>query len=357
MTYQSQASNRNYNKNVFNNKILGPDDFIGKFYQKFREELTSILIKIFQKISEEEKSPKSLARQQSSRLLNPEMPHTKKEIAGHFLIAAAAAKPLHLCLMLCDPTEGSPPGSPIPGILQARTLEWDAISFSSAWKWKAKVKSLSFVRLFRTPWTSAYQAPPSMGFSRQEYWSGVPCLLWFPYWHWGKNPQKILKNRIWKHIKRIIDHDQLGFIPGRQWLCNMHRSNNAIYHINKLKDKNHICAGKVFYKLQHPPLTNTLQKVGREETYHYIPLYNKIHDKPRQNIILSAGILKIFPLISGTRQWWSHLQLRGLTSRKVRGAQRAEGNKLQMADIFPPSLGKIKRGFNFVLLTPGSAWT
>ena len=70
--------------------------------------------------------------------------------------------------------DGSPPGSPIPGILQTRTLEWVAISFSNAWKWKVKVKSLSRVRLLVTPWTAAYQAPPSMRFSRQEYWSGVP---------------------------------------------------------------------------------------------------------------------------------------------------------------------------------------
>ena len=85
-----------------------------------------------------------------------------------------AAKSLQLCLTLYDPIEGSPPGSPVPGILQARTLEWDAISFSNAWKWKVKVKSLSRVRLFTTPWIAGYQAPPSMGFSRQEYWSGVP---------------------------------------------------------------------------------------------------------------------------------------------------------------------------------------
>ena len=85
-----------------------------------------------------------------------------------------AAKSLQLCPTLCDPTDGSPPGSPVPGILQARTLEWVAISFSNAWKWKVKVKSLSHVRLLATPWTAAYQAPPSMGFSRQEYWSGVP---------------------------------------------------------------------------------------------------------------------------------------------------------------------------------------
>ena len=88
--------------------------------------------------------------------------------------AAAAAKSLQSCLTLCNPIDGSPPGSPIPGILQARTLEWVATSFSNAWKWKVKVKLLSHVRLPGTPWTAAYQAPPPMGFSRQEYWSGVP---------------------------------------------------------------------------------------------------------------------------------------------------------------------------------------
>ena len=81
---------------------------------------------------------------------------------------------LQSCPTLCDPTDGSPPASPVPGILQARTLEWVAISFSNAWKWKVKVKSLSRVRLFTTPWTAAYQASLPMGFSRQEYWSGVP---------------------------------------------------------------------------------------------------------------------------------------------------------------------------------------
>ena len=88
--------------------------------------------------------------------------------------AAAAAKSLQSCLTLCDPIDGSPPGSPVPGILQARTLEWVAISVSNAWKWKVKVKSLSRVWLLATPWTAAHRAPPSMGFSRQEYWSGVP---------------------------------------------------------------------------------------------------------------------------------------------------------------------------------------
>ena len=90
------------------------------------------------------------------------------------IYALAAAESLQSCLTLCDPIDGSPPGSPVPGILQARTLEWVAISFSNAWKWKVKAKSLSHVRLLATPWTMAHQAPLSMGFSRQECWSGVP---------------------------------------------------------------------------------------------------------------------------------------------------------------------------------------
>ena len=88
--------------------------------------------------------------------------------------AAAAAKSLQSCPTLCDPVDGSPPGSPVPGILQARTLEWGAISSSNAWKGKVKVNFLSRVRLLVTPWTAAHQAPPSMGFSRQEYRSGMP---------------------------------------------------------------------------------------------------------------------------------------------------------------------------------------
>ena len=95
-------------------------------------------------------------------------------------VAAATAKSLQSCPTLCDPIDSSPLGSPVPGILQARTLEWVAISFSNAWKWKVKVKSLSHVQLLATPWNAAYQAPLSMGFSRQEYWSGLPLpsLQW-----------------------------------------------------------------------------------------------------------------------------------------------------------------------------------
>ena len=108
------------------------------------------------------------------------------------LAAAAAAKSLQLYLTLCDPIDGSPPGSPVPGILQARTLKWGAISFSNAWKWKVKVKSLSRVWLVATPWTAAHQAPPSMGFSRQEYWSGVP----------SPSPQKTWP--LWKYFLVVL---------------------------------------------------------------------------------------------------------------------------------------------------------
>ena len=92
---------------------------------------------------------------------------SEKEPNRTFAAAAAPAKSLQSCPTLCDPVDGSPPGSPVPGILQARTLEWVAISFSNAWKWKVKVKSLSCVWLLVTPWTAVYLAPPSMGFSRQ----------------------------------------------------------------------------------------------------------------------------------------------------------------------------------------------
>ena len=113
-------------------------------------------------------------RQPSHSKLKP------KHIIEYFLSSkfcfwnSVATKSLQSCPTLCDYIDSSPPGSSVPGILQARTLEWVAISLSSAWKWKVKVKSLSCVRLLVTPWTAAYQAPLSMGFSRQEYWSGVP---------------------------------------------------------------------------------------------------------------------------------------------------------------------------------------
>ena len=97
-----------------------------------------------------------------------------RELRSHIPCLTAAAKSLQSCPTLCDPIDSSPLGSFVPRILQARTLEWVAISFSNAWKWKVKMKSFSRPRLLATPRTAAYQAPSSMGFSRQEYWSVVP---------------------------------------------------------------------------------------------------------------------------------------------------------------------------------------
>ena len=123
--------------------------------------------------------------------------------------AAAAAKSLQSCPTLCDPIDGSPPGSPVPGILQARTLEWVAISFSNVWKWKVKVKLLSRVRLLATPWTAAHQAPPSMESSRQEYWSGLqlPSLKesWVPknWCFWTVVLEKTLKSPLDSKIQLV----------------------------------------------------------------------------------------------------------------------------------------------------------
>ena len=116
--------------------------------------------------------------------------------------AGAAAASLQSCPTLCDPINGSPPGSSVPGILQARTLEWVAISFFKAWKWKVKGKSLSRVQLLATPCTAAYQALPSMGFSMREYWSGVPLSSRFNPWvrkiswrkTWQPTPVSCLEN-------------------------------------------------------------------------------------------------------------------------------------------------------------------
>ena len=94
--------------------------------------------------------------------------------------AAAVAKSLQSCPTLCDPIDGSLPSSAVPGILQARTLEWVAVSFSNAWKWKVKVKSLSRVWPSATPWTAAFQAPPSMGFFQASVlaWGAIAFSYW-----------------------------------------------------------------------------------------------------------------------------------------------------------------------------------
>ena len=125
------------------------------------------------------------------------------------LILAATAKSIQSCLTLCNPTDGHPPGSPIPGIFQARTLEWVAISFSTVWNLKVKVKSLSRIRILATPWTAAYQAPPSMGFSRQEYWSGVP-LPSLTY---------SLESYLWKLYISVLWFHFFSFIRKLDLLC------------------------------------------------------------------------------------------------------------------------------------------
>ena len=139
---------------------------------------------------------------------------------------AAAAKSLQSCPTLCHPIDGSLPGSPVPGILQARTLEWVAISFSGAWKWKVRVKSLSRVWLLETPWTAAYQAPPSMGFSKQEYWSGVPL------------PSPVHESEKWEWSRSVVPDSSRprGLQPTRQVhsQCEKQKQNNL---------KSLLCAG------------------------------------------------------------------------------------------------------------------
>ena len=127
-------------------------------------------------------------------------PLTHVNTHTHLHTAAAAAKSLQSCPTLCDPRDGSPLGSSVPGILQARTLEWVAISFSSAWKWKVKVKSLGCVQLLAAPWTTAYQAPRSMGFSRQEYWSGVPS----PSLHLHADPSACLSLSLFLFLVSLL---------------------------------------------------------------------------------------------------------------------------------------------------------
>ena len=133
---------------------------------------------------------------------------------------SAATKSLQSCLTLCDPIDSSPPGFPVPGILQARTLEWVAISFSNMWKWKVKVKSLNRVSLVTARWTATYQAPPSTGFSRQEYWSGVPLPS-------PRTFSKCLKfSKNWKCIKDLnVKLDTIKFLEE-----NKHRQDTLLHN-------------------------------------------------------------------------------------------------------------------------------
>ena len=149
---------------------------------------------------------------------------TFAELAIHTLTtlaAAAAAKSLQSCLTLCNPIDGSPRGSAVPGILQARTLEWVAIAFSIVWEWKVKVKSLSRVRLLATPWTAAYRAPPSMGFSRQEYWSGLPLL----------SPKLV---QIWKNCQHFHTGLQALLLQKAEMFCSYFPVIMTEWHIQSL---------------------------------------------------------------------------------------------------------------------------
>ena len=160
------------------NKTSGGDGIPVEVFQILKHDAMEVLHSIFQQIWKTHQWPQDWKK---SVFIPIPKKDNAKECSNYCTIAlishtaaAAAAKLLQSCLTLCDPIDGSPPGCPVPGILQARTLEWVAISFSNAWKWKLKVKSLSHVWFLATPWTAAYQTPLSMGFSRQEYWSGVP---------------------------------------------------------------------------------------------------------------------------------------------------------------------------------------
>ena len=160
------------------NKASRGDGIPAEFFQIVKDDAVKVLCSICQQIWKTQQWPQDWKR---SVFIPIPKKSSAKKCSNYSKIAfishaAAAAKLLQSCPTLWDPIDSSPPGSPVPGILQARTLEGGAISFSNAWKWKVKVKSVSHVWPSVTSWTAAFQAPPSMGFSRQEYWSRVPLL-------------------------------------------------------------------------------------------------------------------------------------------------------------------------------------
>ena len=166
---------------------------------------------------------------------------------------------VQLCLTLSDPMDCSPPGTPVPGILQERILEWVAISFSNAWKWKVKVKSFSRVWLLATSWTADYQASPFVGFSRQEYWSGMPLPLWHSLVNWYN--YFCMSNLILPSAKR--------------------------YFLNKSISLNEVALNKCWWLLQ---TSNTL---GNSVSY-YMP--TEIRKSTLQRVIPDILVVHVYPI-------------------------------------------------------------
>ena len=198
-----------------------------------------------------------------------------KDIAA----TTAAAKSLQLCPTLCDPIDGSPPGSPVPGILQARTLEWIAISFSNEWKWKVKVKSLGCVLLLATPWTAAYQPPPPMGFSRQEYWSGVPL----------PSPLKILV--LYSSWNSPGQNTGVGSLSLLQEIYPTQGSNAGFPH-----------CGQILYQLSHQESPKLYSPWGCKEFNMTEPLsYNAITSYPLYEVDTLLYTVSLYTLYTAWR--------------------------------------------------------
>ena len=245
-------------KNLQKSKSPGPDGFTGEFYQTFA--------------------------------------------------AASAAKSLQSCSTLCDPIDGSTPGSPVHGILQARPLAWVAISFSNQ-TFREELK-LILVKLFQKVCRGrnisklilqGHHHPETKTRQRQHKKRKQANIT---DEHRCKIPHQNLSKQNSATCQNLIHYDQVGFIPGMQGFINICKSINMIHHTNKLKDKNQmiisIDAKKAFDKIQHLFMVKTFQKMGIKGTYFNI--VKPIYDKPTANINPSGQKLKTFPLRSGTRQ-------------------------------------------------------
>ena len=178
------------------------------------------------------------------------------------------------CPTLCNPRDGSLPGSAVPGILQARILEWVAIPFSNAWKWKVKVKSLSRSRLSATSWTAAYQVPPSMGFSRQEYWSGVPLPSPSLILHASKVMLKILQARFQQYVSHELPDVQASFRKGRGTRDQIAKIHQIIEKAREFQKNIYFCFidySKAFDCVDHNKLWKFLKEMGISDQLRNLP--------------------------------------------------------------------------------------